>query len=158
MSGDGAPSLGSASAAGLRVAVIATQWHPEVTDPLLAGALSSLASMGARNPTVVRAPGAFELPVLAQAAAVNHDVVVCLAVVVRGRTPHFDYICSAVTDGCLRVSLDTGVPVGFGVLTVNDIGQARDRSGAPGSRESKGQEAVEAAISTALALRQLRRS
>lgn len=156
MSGSGSPELDLTGAAGLRVAVIATRWHAEITDALLAGALAALADAGVRSPTVVRAPGAFELPVLAQAAAATHDAVVCLGLVIRGGTPHFEYVCNAVTDGCTRVALDTGVPVGFGVLTCDDEQQARDRAGLAGSRESKGREAVEAALVTALALVQLR--
>jgi 6,7-dimethyl-8-ribityllumazine synthase len=105
---------------------------------------------------VVRVPGAFELPVVCAQLATDHDAVVALGLVIRGGTPHFEYVCDAVTSGCTRVALDTGKPVGFGVLTCDTVGQARDRSGLPGSNEDKGREAVLAAVETALTLRELR--
>ena len=104
---------------------------------------------------VVRAPGSFELPVIARALARTHDAVVALGVVIRGGTPHFDYVCAAATDGLSRVALDTGTPIGFGLLTCDDEAQALDRAGLPDSREDKGREAAEAAVSTALLLRGL---
>jgi 6,7-dimethyl-8-ribityllumazine synthase len=137
----------------LRVAVVATQWHTEITDALLNGALEELARCGVANPTVVRVPGAFELPILAQKLAERHDAVVCLGLVLRGGTPHFDFVCNAATDGLTRVALDTGVPIGFGLLTCDTEEQARARSGLPGSQESKGAEAASAAVATALVLR-----
>ena len=106
--------------------------------------------------TEVRVPGTFELPVLAAELARTHDAVVALGVVVRGGTPHFDYVCSAATDGLTRVALDSGTPVGFGVLTCDDDAQALDRAGLEGSSEDKGYEATAAALTTALALRSLR--
>jgi 6,7-dimethyl-8-ribityllumazine synthase len=102
-------------------------------------------------------PGCFELPVAALAAArAGYHAVVALGVVVRGGTPHFEYVCSAATDGLTRVALDTGVPVGFGVLTCDDDEQAFARSGLPGSTEDKGYEAAQAAVATALAINRLR--
>ncbi len=155
MSGTGAPGLAVRGADSLRVGVVATLWHDEITGALLAGALRSLADMGVPEPTVVRAPGAFELPLLVQRLAGSVDAVVALGVVIRGGTPHFDYVCRAVTDGLTRVALDSGTPVGFGVLTCDDEEQARDRAGLPGSREDKGREAAQAAVVTALALAEL---
>ena len=104
----------------------------------------------------MRVPGAVELPVVAQALAGTHDAVVALGVVVRGGTPHFEYVCDAVTAGLTRVSLDTHTPVGNGVLTTDDEQQALDRAGLPGSPEDKGREAVLAALETAAVLRALR--
>ena len=104
----------------------------------------------------MRVAGSFELPVVAAALARTHDAVVALGVVIRGGTPHFDYVCGATTDGLARVALDTGVPVGFGLLTCDTDEQAIDRAGLEGSREDKGREAAEAALSTALTLRELR--
>jgi len=102
-------------------------------------------------------PGAFELPVVAQAALdAGAEAVVCLGVIIRGGTPHFDFVSNAATDGLTRVALDTGKPVGFGVLTLDDEAQGLDRAGLDGSREDKGAEAATAAISTALTLRNLR--
>ena len=157
MSGAGAPSASPVDASSLRVAVVAAQWHEQVSDGLLAGALRGLAECKVDEPHVVRAPGAFELPVVAKALADNgYDAVICLGVVIRGGTPHFDYVCRAVTDGCTRVALDTGVPVGFGVLTCDTVEQALDRCGLPDSREDKGREAALAAVTTALTVQEIR--
>lgn len=156
MSGDGAPTtLDLTGADELRVAVVASSWHTQVMDGLLAGASRALAEAGVTDATVVRVPGSFELPVAATALARTHDAVVALGVVVRGGTPHFEYVCSAATDGLSRVALDTGVPVGFGLLTCDTDEQALDRAGLAGSREDKGREAAEAAMATALLLRRL---
>jgi len=146
MSGTGAPKL-SIDASGLAVTVIVTSWHTEITDGLLAGAERSLQAAGNDIYTVVRVPGAFELPLAAKWAAEDGaDAVIALGVVIRGGTPHFEYVCQAATEGLNRVQLDYGVPVGFGLLTVDNEAQALDRAGLPNSREDKGAEAVEAAI------------
>jgi len=146
MSGAGAPKL-NIDASGLAVTVIVTSWHTEITDGLLAGAERSLQAAGNDIYTVVRVPGAFELPLAAKWAAEDGaDAVIALGVVIRGGTPHFDYVCQAATEGLNRVQLDYGVPVGFGLLTVDTEQQALDRAGLPNSREDKGAEAVEAAI------------
>lgn len=159
MSGRGAPAPVARDGSDLRVAVVAAQWHDEVMGGLLAGALEALSAAGVAAPTVVRVPGTFELPVAARrVAGLGYDAVVCLGVVVRGGTPHFDYVCSAATTGLTAVAVDTGVPVGFGVLTCDTEEQARDRAGLPGSRESKGAEAADAAVATALTLRNLEKA
>jgi 6,7-dimethyl-8-ribityllumazine synthase len=124
-------------------------------DGLVAGALRGLAQCGVAEPTVVRVPGSFELPVAAARVARDHDAVVALGVVIRGGTPHFEYVCQAATEGLARVSVDTGVPVGFGVLTCDDERQALDRAGLEGSPEDKGREAALAAVATAVTLRGL---
>ena len=156
MSGEGRPAGGLVDAAGLRLAIAATRWHEEITGALLDRALAAAAACGVAGPTVVRVPGAIELPVVAAELAATHDAVACLGAVIRGGTPHFDYVCDAVTYGLTRVSLDTGTPVGNGVLTCDDVQQARERSGAEGSKEDKGWEATVAALETALVLRGLR--
>lgn len=156
MSGEGRPAGGMVDAAGLRLAIAATRWHEEITGALLDRALAAAAACGVDGPTVVRVPGAVELPVVAAELAARHDAVACLGAVIRGGTPHFDYVCDAVTYGLTRVSLDTGTPVGNGVLTCDDVQQARERSGAEGSKEDKGWEATVAALETALVLRGLR--
>ncbi len=158
MSGQGRPVPTVPDASGLRVGVVATRWNAEVVGVLLARALLTLTEAGVTDPTVVRVPGAVELPVVAQQLARDHDAVVALGVVVRGGTPHFEYVCDAVTAGLTRVALDESVPVGNGVLTVNTQQQALDRSGAPGTEEDKGAEAVVAALETALVLRALRKA
>ena len=143
-------------AAGLTLGIVVTTWHAEITDQLLERAVAAARDSGISSPTVVRAPGAVELPVVAQALAERHDAVVALGVVVRGGTPHFEYVCDAVTAGLTRVALDAGKPVGNGVLTCDTEEQARDRAGLPGSAEDKGWEATIAALATALTLRGLR--
>jgi 6,7-dimethyl-8-ribityllumazine synthase len=155
MSGAGAPQI-TVDGTGLRVTVVAASWHTEVMDGLLAGARRALAAANVTHVREIRVPGSFELPVAAARAAEHGaDAVVALGVVIRGGTPHFEYVCSAATTGLTEVSVRTGVPVGFGVLTCDDEQQALDRAGLPGSREDKGAEAVEAAIATVVALRDL---
>ena len=162
MSGAGAPDL-SVDASGLTLAIIAGYWHDDVLNPMIAEAERAAIAAGASF-ELFRVAGAFELPLAAQAAltpsasgaAPRFDAAVCLGVIVRGGTPHFDYVCNAVTDGLTRVQLDAGRPVGFGVLTVDTEQQALDRSGRPGAPESKGREAVEAALHLAVATRAIR--
>ncbi len=155
MTGEGAPQL-AVEAPGARVAVVAALWHGEITDALVASACAAIAAAGAEA-TVVRVPGAFELPVAAQAAAqAGFDAVVALGVVIRGGTPHFDYVCQAATTGLTQVAVATCVPVGFGLLTCDTEDQAMARSGLPGATEDKGREAAEAALATLRALRTLR--
>jgi 6,7-dimethyl-8-ribityllumazine synthase len=156
MSGAGRPDGRSVDAAGLSLAIAATRWHAEVTDTLVSRAVAAARSCGVPDPLVVRVPGAVELPVVAAELARRHDAVACLGAVIRGGTPHFEYVCDAVTYGLSRVALDTGTPVGNGVLTCDDIKQAIDRSGAGDSAEDKGWDAVLAALETALLLRSLR--
>lgn len=158
MSGAGAPTTEPVDCHDLRVAVVAASWHEVVMDGLLAGAERALVDFRVEAPVVVRVPGTFELPVVASAlAAQSYDVVVALGVVIRGGTPHFDYVCSAATDGLTRVALDHTVAVGFGVLTCDDEQQALDRAGLEGSKEDKGYEATAAALHTAQTLRRVRR-
>lgn len=155
MAGHGAPEAETFDASGLRVAVVAASWHTRVMDGLIAGAGRALADFNAQAHTV-RVPGTFELPVVAGAlGAQGYDAVVALGVVVRGGTPHFEYVCSAATDGLTRVALDHGVAVGFGVLTCDNDEQALDRAGLEGSKEDKGYEATAAALLTARTLREL---
>ena len=155
MSGHGAPELTIDGAADLKVAVIAAQWHDQVMNGLLDGAHRALKELGVAEPAVLRVPGTFELPVAAKRLAEHgYDAVVALGVVIRGGTPHFDYVCQAATAGLTQVSVDTGVPVGFGVLTCDNEEQALDRAGLPGSAEDKGHEAVTAAVATAVVERE----
>lgn len=138
---------------GSRVVIVASSWHNQIMDGLIAGACSIIESAGL-TPEIHRVPGTFELPIAAKAAALSGaDAVVALGVVIRGGTPHFDYVCSAATDGLTRAALDTGVPMGFGVLTCDDEAQALDRAGLPGSSEDKGAEAASAAMNTWTVLR-----
>ncbi|MDQ6848963.1 MAG: 6,7-dimethyl-8-ribityllumazine synthase [Actinomycetota bacterium] len=154
MSGRGAPESGPvAGAAKLRVAVVASQWHTEVMDGLLAGARRALRDSAVAQVTEVRVPGTFELTVAAtRLAAYRHDAVVALGVVIRGATPHFEYVCQAATVGLTQIAARTGIPIGFGVLTCDDEQQALDRAGLAGSREDKGYQATVAALATAVSL------
>ena len=157
MSGEGRPAHQEIpDASRLRLAVAATTWHADIVDTLLERALEIAQKAGVENPTVVRVPGTVELPVVCQELATNHDAVVALGAVIRGGTPHFEYVCDAVTAGLTRVALDERTPVGNGVLTCDTRAQAVDRSGAPGSIENKGAEACLAALHTAVALSELR--
>jgi len=143
-------------ASGVRLAIVASTWHRTICDALLDSAQRLAADAGIREPTVVRVLGAIEIPVVAQELARNHDAVVALGVVIRGQTPHFDYVCDAVTQGLTRVSLDAATPVANGVLTTDNEEQALDRAGLASSAEDKGAQATAAALSTALTLRDLR--
>lgn len=155
MAGHGAPEL-SVDASGAKVAIVASRWHTEVMDGLIAGAERALLAAQVTDITILRAPGSFELPLLAQQCArAGYDVVVALGVIIRGGTPHFEYVSSAATDGLARVALDTGIPVGFGLLTCDTDEQALDRAGLPGSAEDKGREAAEAALVTWATIRDL---
>ena len=152
MSGDGAAGIEPFDASELRVAVVAASWHTQVMDGLLDGAARACADFTV-EPRVVRVPGTFELPVVASALAQQgYDAVVTLGVVIRGGTPHFDYVCNAATDGLTRVALDHTVAIGFGVLTCDTEQQALDRAGLDGSSEDKGYEATAAALATARTL------
>lgn len=154
MSTAGRPPLDIPDAAGLRLGIAVTRWNAGITDLLLERALAAAGEAGAVV-TVVRVPGAIELPVVCQALAAGHEAVVALGVVIRGSTPHFDYVCDSVTAGLTRVALDERTAVGNGVLTVNDEAQALERAGGPDATEDKGAEAVVAALATALVLREL---
>jgi len=158
MSGAGAPDDKPIDCHDLRVAVVAASWHEQVMDGLLAGAERALKAYRVENPTWVRVPGAFELPVVAKAlAAQGYDAVVALGVVIRGGTPHFDYVCNAATDGLTRVALDHTTAIGFGLLTCDDDQQALDRAGLATSKEDKGWEATAAALVTAQAIKKIKR-
>lgn len=155
MSGAGAPNL-AVDGAGLNLAVIAGSWHPDVMTGLIDGAQSTITASGADH-TLFRVGGAFELPLAAQVALEGRfDAVVALGVIIRGGTPHFEFVSNSVTDGLTRVQLDSAKPIGFGILTTDTEQQALDRSGLPGAPESKGREAAEAALHLAVQLRKIR--
>lgn len=148
---------GKLDASGLRTAVIASRFNDFVTAKLIDGAVDCLTRHGAseKEITVIRVPGSFELPLAAKKAASsgNYDAVVCLGALIRGQTPHFDYIAAEVTKGVAQVSLDTDVPVTFGVITADTLEQAVDRAGAKAG--NKGFEAALGAVEMADLLRKL---
>lgn len=156
MSGEGAPQT-TTDGTGLKVTIVAGRWHEQITNGLLAGARRVLELSGAIV-SEVRVPGSFELPVVSRAALESGaDAVVALGVIIRGGTPHFEYVSDAATSGLTQVSILTGKPIGFGVLTLDDEQQGLDRAGLAGSKEDKGAEAAEAALATAVTIRDLRR-
>ncbi len=154
MSGAGSPKV-DVDGTGLRIAIVAASWHEPVMNGLIDGAARACAQANVEA-VLYRVPGSFELPVVAQACAESFDAVVCLGVIIRGGTPHFEFVAGAATDGLTRVALDTRTPVGFGLLTCDTEEQALDRAGLPDSREDKGAEATWAAIMTAVTLRGVR--
>jgi 6,7-dimethyl-8-ribityllumazine synthase len=161
MSGEGSPTehyqAEPFDGSDLRVAVLAASWHQQVMDGLVAGARRALEDFRVGEVELVRVPGSFELPIAARALAeAGYDAIVALGVVIRGGTPHFEYVCAAATDGLSRVALDSAVPVGFGLLTCDTEQQALDRAGLPESQEDKGYEAAASALVTATTLRGIR--
>lgn len=149
------PDLPDIDASSVSLGIVVSTWHSRICDALLDGAVRAAKQLGVTEPAVVRVHGAIEIPVVAQAMAAKYDAVVALGVVIRGETPHFDYVCDAVTQGLTRVSLDHSTPVANGVLTTNTEQQALARAGLPQSSEDKGAQAAAAALSTALVLRDL---
>jgi 6,7-dimethyl-8-ribityllumazine synthase len=137
---------GSLNAANLRIGIVVSRFNEFITEQLAKGALDTLEKHGCphENISFVKVPGAWELPIAAQALAGQCDAIVALGAVVRGDTPHFEYVAGGAAQGLSRVSLDTGVPIAFGVLTTDDLQQAMDRAG--GKSGNKGAEAAEAAI------------
>jgi 6,7-dimethyl-8-ribityllumazine synthase len=156
VSGSGAPAIQHTDGTGLKITIVAGQWHEQIATGLLEGAKRALTASNVEF-SVIPVPGSFELPVVAKAALEGGaDAVVALGVIIRGGTPHFEYVSDAATSGLTSVSVLTGKPVGFGVLTLDDEQQGLDRAGLEGSKEDKGEEAAEAAVATAVALRNLR--
>lgn len=157
MSGTGRPEQEHVDGRGLSVGIVVTRWNEPIVRPMLDNALEVVKVSGAADPVVVEVAGAVEIPVVAQELARSHDAVIALGAVIRGGTPHFDYVCLSVTQGLTEVALREATPVGNGVLTCDTLEQARDRAGLPGSAENKGAEAALAALDTAVTLRGLRR-
>ncbi|MBE1488990.1 6,7-dimethyl-8-ribityllumazine synthase [Plantactinospora soyae] len=155
MAGFGEPGSSTVDASGLTVGVVAARWHGELTDHMLDRAVNAAKACGVNDVLVVRVAGSVELPVVAQALARRCDAVVALGVVIKGATAHFDYVCQSVTEGLTRVALDTATPVAHGVLTVNNLEQARDRAGLADSAEDKGWAATTAALEAAVAIRDI---
>jgi 6,7-dimethyl-8-ribityllumazine synthase len=154
MSGAGSPEI-TVDGTGLNVVIVAGQWHDVITNAMIASAQRTIEASSASH-SLVRVAGSFELPVVCKAVLdAGADAVVALGVIIRGGTPHFEFVSDAATSGLTRVSLDTGKPVGFGVLTLDDEQQGLDRSGLPGSKEDKGAEAALAALETAVTLRDI---
>lgn len=156
MSKEGLPTVGRIDAAGLSVAVVTARWNAEICEQMRSRAVATAREAGVDTLTEAHVMGALELPVVVQELARTHDAVVALGCVIRGGTPHFDYVCDSVTQGLTRIALDESTPVGNGVLTTNDQQQAVDRAGFPDSVEDKGGEAMTAALDAALTLRRLR--
>lgn len=137
----------SVDASGLKFAVVVARFNSGITEKLLEGAREALTKAGAKGITVFYVPGAFELPFAAMKLAEAYDGIIALGAVIRGETPHFDYVCDAAARGLLQVSLETGTPVAFGVLTTDTVEQAEARAG--GKHGNKGYDAAMTAIEMA---------
>ncbi|HEV2444521.1 MAG TPA: 6,7-dimethyl-8-ribityllumazine synthase [Candidatus Sulfopaludibacter sp.] len=151
---------GQLSAAGLRFAIVVSRFNSFITDRLLAGATDALQRTGASADAIdiIKVPGSWEIPLVASEVARQHryDAVICLSAVIRGETPHFDYVAAEAAKGIAHASLETGVPVAFGVLTTNTLEQAIDRAGTKGG--NKGFDAAMTAIEMANLMRALRQA
>ncbi len=143
-----APTISIPQMPNLKAIIISASWHPEICDALVAGAKRGFAAAGINNPTVKTVAGSFELPLAAQLAfEQGFDIAVVVGLVLRGGTPHFDYVCQGVTNGVMQVSLNKSKPIGFGVLMCDQLSQAKNRAGLPGSKEDKGYDSALAAMS-----------
>ena len=143
-----APTISIPQMPNLKAIIISASWHPEICDALVAGAKRGFAAAGIINPTIKTVAGSFELPLAAQLAfEQGFDIAVVVGLVLRGETPHFDYVCQGVTDGVMQVSLNKSKPIGFGVLMCDQLSQAKDRAGLSGSKEDKGYDSALAALS-----------
>lgn len=132
---------------GKRVGIVSSQWHPEICDALIAGAERAIKEAGITDVTVRKVAGSFEIPLASQQMLdAGFDAVITVGLVLRGETPHFDYVCQGVTSGVMDVMLSRGKPIGFGVLMCDNLEQAKARSGLPGSKEDKGYDAAVAAL------------
>ncbi len=130
-----------------RVAIISSSWHLDICNDLIAGAKKALSAASITDVTVTYVPGSFEIPLAAQIAfEKGFDAVVAVGLVLKGETPHFDYVCQGVTQGVMDVSIRFSAPIGFGVLMCDTVEQAIARSGRPGSVEDKGYDSAVAAI------------
>ena len=155
MAGFGDPHLTTVEAHGLRLGIVGSRWHSSLVDHMVDRAQQAAKACGVDDVVVVRVAGSVELPVVAQALAKTCDAVVALGVVIRGETAHFEYVCEAVTAGLTRVSLDERTPIAHGVLTVESLGQARDRAGLEDSIEDKGWQSTAAVLDAVLAIRSI---
>lgn len=148
---------GQLQAQGLKFTIIATRFNDFIVDRLTGGAVDYLLRHGAAREdiTIIRVPGAFELPIVASKAAKagKSDAIICVGAVIRGATPHFDYVCSEATKGIAHVTLETGVPIGFGLLTTDTLEQSIERAGSKAG--NKGVEAAAAALETLRVLQQM---
>ncbi len=155
MAGFGDPHLETVDAAGLRLGIVGSRWHADLVDHMIERAKDAAEACGVEDVVVARVSGSVELPIVAQALAGTCDAVVALGVVIKGETDHFKYVNDAVTSGLTRVALDERTPVAHGVLTVQSLGQARDRAGLEDSVEDKGWQSTVAVLDAALVIREL---
>ena len=158
MAGFGDPHMQTVDAAGLRLGIVGSRWHNDLVSHMIERAKAAAEACGVVDVFVTRVAGSVELPVVAQAMARKYDAVVALGVVIKGETQHFEYVCDAVTTGLTRVALDESTPVAHGVLTVQSLGQARDRAGLEDSIEDKGWQSTVAVLDAALAIREVQKA
>ena len=141
------PKIEIGDLSGKRIGIVSSQWHPEICDALVAGVTRAIKEAGIESVILRKVAGSFEIPLASQYLLDDGcDAVVTVGLVLRGETPHFDYVCQGVTQGVMDVMLSRGKPIGFGVLMCDDLDQARARSGIPGSKEDKGYDAAIAAL------------
>lgn len=157
MAGFGDPHLTTVDAGGITLGIVGSRWHAQLVDHMVERAQEAAKACGVDEVVVARVAGSVELPIVAQALAKRCDAVVALGVVIRGETAHFDYVCDAVTAGLSRVALDSSTPVAHGVLTVESLGQAKDRAGLEDSIEDKGWQCTVAVLDAVLAIRDINR-
>jgi 6,7-dimethyl-8-ribityllumazine synthase len=155
MAGFGDPHLNTVDAAGLKLGIVGSRWHSDLVDHMVERAQAAAKACGVEDVVVARVAGSVELPIVAQALAKRCDAVVALGVVIRGEIAHFNYVNDAVTAGLTRVALDEQTPVAHGVLTVESLGQAKDRAGLEDSIEDKGWQSTVAVLDAVLAIREL---
>lgn len=158
MAGFGDPHLNTVDGAGLKVGIVGSRWHADLVDHMVDRAQAAAKACGVDDVIVTRVAGSVELPIVAQALAKKCDAVVALGVVIRGETAHFDYVCDAVTAGLTRVALDERTPIAHGVLTVESLGQAKDRAGLEDSIEDKGWQSTVAVLDAVIAIRDVEKA
>lgn len=146
MAGD-APEITIPQLPKAKIAIVSSSWHMDICGDLVAGATRALEAADVKKIKVIYVPGSFEIPLAAQKLfEKGYDAVVAVGLVLKGETPHFDFVCQGVTQGIIDVQLKFSKPIGFGVLMCNDLDQAIARSGRPGSKEDKGYDSAIAAL------------
>lgn len=150
MSGS-SPKIGALDGSQLKASIVTSSWHPDICDALVSGAKKALDEAGCKNVSVHKVAGSFEIPLAAQKLLdAGSDLVIAIGLILKGDTPHFDYVCQGVTSGVMQVSLTRNKPIGFGVLMCDNLDQAYERSGLSEGQENKGFDAAIAALNLAI--------
>ena len=150
MSGS-SPKIGALDGSQLKASIVTSSWHPDICDALVSGAKKALDEAGCKNVSVHKVAGSFEIPLAAQKLLdAGSDLVIAIGLILKGDTPHFEYVCQGVTSGVMQVSLTRNKPIGFGVLMCDNLDQAYERSGSSEGQENKGFDAAIAALNLAI--------